>query len=226
MAGMPEPRTAYLDLPDAASGPAVSKVERALLAETLTGLGPDQPTLCEGWTTHHLAAHLKLREGDPIDEARSMFRGDAAVEAAVGSTDFETLVRRIAEGPPWSSPFRLPKLEPVLNSLEYFVHHEDVRRAQPDWQIRDLPTWAQDQLWNGVVGFSRMALRRSPVSVRLERTDNGAAKQIGKGDDPVVVRGLPGELALYLFGRREVADVELSGPDEALAAFTRRDSSV
>ena len=36
--------------------------ERAALVQTLRAVGPDAPTLCEGWTTRDLAAHLVVRE--------------------------------------------------------------------------------------------------------------------------------------------------------------------
>ena len=39
--------------------------ERAALAAALRAAGPGAPTLCEGWTTRDLAAHLWLREHDP-----------------------------------------------------------------------------------------------------------------------------------------------------------------
>ena len=35
---------------------------REVLAETLLAAGPDAPTLCRGWRTRDLAAHLYLRE--------------------------------------------------------------------------------------------------------------------------------------------------------------------
>ena len=35
----------------------------------------------------------------------------------------------------------------------------------------------------------------------------------------VVVKGTPGELLLYLFGRRDVAHVDLSGAEQALNAI-------
>ncbi|MDQ6739627.1 MAG: TIGR03085 family protein, partial [Actinomycetota bacterium] len=35
---------------------------REVLAETLLAAGPDAATLCAGWRTQHLAAHLYLRE--------------------------------------------------------------------------------------------------------------------------------------------------------------------
>jgi hypothetical protein len=35
------------------------------------------------------------------------------------------------------------------------------------------------------------------------------------------VRGLPGELLLFLFGRRDVADVAITGSPEAIEALQR-----
>ncbi len=46
--------------PHDAGGP-----DRAALAAELEAAGPDAPTLCEGWTTRHLAAHVVLRESRP-----------------------------------------------------------------------------------------------------------------------------------------------------------------
>ena len=39
--------------------------ERQQLCDELERLGPDAPTLCEGWATRDLAAHLYLRERRP-----------------------------------------------------------------------------------------------------------------------------------------------------------------
>ena len=39
--------------------------EREKLAQLLVEKGPDAPTLCAGWTTADLAAHLYLRERKP-----------------------------------------------------------------------------------------------------------------------------------------------------------------
>ena len=43
------------------------------------------------------------------------------------STDWDDLVAKIAAGPPVYSPFKL--LDPLVNTSEMFIHHEDVRRA-------------------------------------------------------------------------------------------------
>ena len=42
-----------------------SREERLALCALLDETGPDAPTLCEGWTTGDLAAHLVLRERRP-----------------------------------------------------------------------------------------------------------------------------------------------------------------
>ncbi|MDN5962074.1 MAG: maleylpyruvate isomerase N-terminal domain-containing protein, partial [Propionibacterium sp.] len=41
-------------------------VFRLALADALTQAGPDARTLCTGWTTADLAAHLYVRENDPL----------------------------------------------------------------------------------------------------------------------------------------------------------------
>src|SRR6202007_499940 len=41
---------------------SAARRERSALVETLRRVGPDAPTLCEGWTTRDLAAHLVVRE--------------------------------------------------------------------------------------------------------------------------------------------------------------------
>jgi uncharacterized protein (TIGR03083 family) len=42
-----------------------SRDERLALCTLLDKTGPDAPTLCEGWNTGDLAAHLVLRERRP-----------------------------------------------------------------------------------------------------------------------------------------------------------------
>ena len=44
---------------------SLARTERSALADLLDQIGPDQPTLCEGWTTRDLAAHLIARERRP-----------------------------------------------------------------------------------------------------------------------------------------------------------------
>jgi hypothetical protein len=54
-----------------------AREERAALAALLAETGPDAPTLCEGWQTRGLAAHLVLRERRP-DAAAGVMGGPLA----------------------------------------------------------------------------------------------------------------------------------------------------
>ncbi len=105
--------------------------ERAALAATFRDTGPDAPTLCAGWTTRDLLAHLVIREGRPDaspGHRRAVVRRyTERVQNSYARGDWTALVDRFAGGPPWWSPFRL--VEGLVNTGEFFVHHEDVRRA-------------------------------------------------------------------------------------------------
>src|SRR4051812_32989801 len=54
---------------------AFAPVERAALADLMAALGPDAPTLCTGWTTRDLAAHLIVRATRPDAAAGIMLAG-------------------------------------------------------------------------------------------------------------------------------------------------------
>ena len=109
--------------------------ERRALCALLDKTGPDAPTLCEGWTTGDLAAHLVLRERRP-DAAAGVAGGPLAGYTARvqqrlrDRIPFPDLVRMIRSGPPRLSVMALPGVDERANSVEYFVHHEDVRRGR------------------------------------------------------------------------------------------------
>jgi uncharacterized protein (TIGR03085 family) len=188
--------------------------ERAELADLLDKLGPDAPTCCEGWTTAHLAAHLAVRDRRP--DALVGY----GVEAATGggplpswahrledrlreSTPFPEVVAQVRSGPPFWSPMSWPGGR-ALNTSEFAIHHEDVRRAQPDWAPRALPQADQDALWAATAYFGR----RVRGGVVLRRTDvDGVERRIGDGGRTVA--GEPMELLLWTSGRRDVARVTL-----------------
>ncbi len=220
MTSAPDPRDlrlVYETRGSAGSGPAVSRVERALLAETFERVGADAPTLSGHWTAHQLAAHLVLRESDPVSSFRASVPklGDAAVHDLAARAAFDDLVQRFRTGPPQLSVFRVPGVESRLNTLEHLIHHEDVRRAESNWQPRNLPAWAQDQIWRPLRVMARVIARQAPTALVIERSDTGESLVARKGSRPVVVRGLPVELALYVYGRRAVAQIHLDGgPDD------------
>src|SRR5215469_1851110 len=157
-----------------------SQDERRALCALLDETGPDAPTLCEGWTTLDLAAHLVLREHRP-DAGMGLLGGPLARYTAhvqskmSGRVPYARLVQIIRDGPPRLSVFGLPGVDERINLAEYFVHHEDVRRAQPDWEPRDLATGLADVLWQRLA-MSRFLLRKAPVGVELARDDHRGSR--------------------------------------------------
>jgi uncharacterized protein (TIGR03085 family) len=189
--------------------------ERAALADLLGKLGPDAPTCCAGWTTAHLAAHLVVRDTRPdalpgygveaLPFGSPLTRWSHHLENRMrDSTPYREVVDRLRSGPPAWSPVRLPLVDRVLNTAEFVIHHEDVRRAQAGWRPRALPLPDQDLLWRSVTGFARMA-RRPLVLRRSDAT--GVERRVGSGT-PRTVTGEPLELLLWLSGRRSAARVE------------------
>jgi uncharacterized protein (TIGR03085 family) len=192
--------------------------ERADLADLLDELGPGASTCCAGWDTAHLAAHLVVRDRRP--DALPGF-GLEQLSAGLGawshrledrlrtSTGYPEVVARVRSGPPAWLPMGWPGLRTVLNSTEYAIHHEDVRRAQPGWAPRPLPAGDQDELWRSVAFFARRATSAVPGSLVLRRADApGVEKRAGRGE-PTTVTGEPLELLLWTSGRKDVARVEV-----------------
>jgi len=197
--------------------------ERRELAELMLQVGPSAPTLCEGWTTTDLAAHLVVRESRPdaaVGIAVTPLAGwTDRVQRSVASQPYPELVRKVRTGPPTLSVFSLPGFDGAANLLEYFVHHEDVLRGMEDWQPRDLPADLSDLLWKRLSSMSRLLFRKVPVGVVLERTDGGGATHPArKGPDAVTLRGTAGELLLRAYGRH-AAEVEVIGSPSGIAAF-------
>ncbi len=188
--------------------------ERLALADLMQRVGPDAPTLCGEWTVRDLLAHLLLRERRP-DAAAGILIPQLAtrtehVQRAIAAGEFADLLGLLRR-PPWWSPVSNALLDERLNLAEMFVHHEDVRRAGPEWEPRDLPHDLTEALFKQVRGRAWLALRRFPTKVRIESPGYGST-----GPDPgdLTLSGAPGELMLFLFGRQARARVGLSGPPE------------
>lgn len=205
-----------------------TRSERLELCDLLDSVGPDHPTLCEGWTTHDLAAHLVVREANMIAGPLAVVAKTGDRMAAAKRRPYADLVAAIRTGPPRGSVFSIPKLGSAANLAEYFVHQEDVRRAGPGAQSqpRPLPRAEEDALWRRVTGIGKLLGRSSPVPLALrsdERTT--VVKRRGSGER-VVVTGRPGELLLVLFGRGAVADVTYDGPPESVAAVKQAEFGI
>lgn len=199
----------------ASTEPGLARRERAALADLFVEVGPHAPTLCEGWDAADLATHLVVRDWAPpmaVAGAIPPLRG-----AAQRSNDrirdrlgFDRTVERFRAGPPLYSPTRIGAIDGLVNDVEMFVHHEDVRRAQPEWEPRPMSPQDEFTLWRGLTRSSRMLGRQAKSGLLVVRTDTSEALQLRAGDPVTEVRGLPSELLLYLMGRREVAQVEVA----------------
>lgn len=203
----------------------IARRERQELVELFTAVGPDAPTLCDPWRTRDLAAHLVLRERR-LDAAPgialSAFAGHTRrVQEQFAAKPWAELLELVRTGPPWFSPYGLPGLEDLVNGPEYFIHHEDVRRAQPGWEPRDLD---QEPLWRAVRMTGKLTYRRSPVGLALQRPD-GQRAVIKNGPSPVTIVGEPAELLLHAFGRSQVR-VELRGEERAVSVVENLDRSM
>ena len=189
--------------------------ERAAMCDTFERLGPDAPTLCEGWLTLDLAAHLVAREA----------RSDAAIGLVVPflaghlqkvmdqykAKGYEPLVAMLRTGPPW-----MHRTGPLAtaNVNENFVHHEDARRPAGE-PPRVIGPEMEEILWK-LLGFGTGKKTLPGVALTL-RTPAGREKAVTKEGAPVVLIGDVGELALYLNGRKGAAQVTFEGADDAVA---------
>jgi uncharacterized protein (TIGR03085 family) len=182
--------------------------ERMALCDLLLELGPDAPTLCEGWTTADLAAHLVLRE--------HFHRWSDAQRAKEKAEGLPAIVARLRAGAPLI-PWRLPRIRELFNGVEYFIHHEDVRRANGREDPRPAMPDLEAIAWR-TSGYSARRLERviRPFGLALVLPD-GSRKQRGAGD-VAVLTGPASELTLYLGGRRTTARVTLTGSPAAVAA--------
>lgn len=205
---------------------SLATTERAALADALDAAGPDQLTLCVGWTTRDLLAHLLVRERQPWAAPGILVPALAPLteKAMRGYADqpWPELVELFRGGAPQWSPYRIASVDAFVNGAEYFVHHEDVRRGEPGWEPRRPDAARDDELWVVVSRLGRLLYRRSPVGVALQRP-GGAQRVVSTGTGLVTITGEPGELLLHAFGRTAV-QVEVDGHAtdvEAVAAAPR-----
>jgi len=200
----------------------IAATQRAALAAALRLAGPDQPTLCEGWTAHDLAAHVWLREHEPVSFAGGLIpaladRLKARMEAIKAERPFGDLVDAFAAGPGRWSPYAVPVLDDQANGTEYFIHCEDVRRGAEPWEPRVLDAPTAEWAWSQTRLFARLRLRRQSVALVLENLRTGEALRLGRGDRVVTVAGPPAEFLLWLSGRQDAARVSYYGAPDAIA---------
>ncbi len=187
--------------------------ERRALCDLMLGVGPGHATLCDGWTAADLAAHLIVRERQPLAALGILFGGPfarynrRAMDRALARRSFEDLVELVRSGPPRV----LRQADGAMNLVEFFVHHEDLRRAIPNSEPRTNIDTLEDALWaQSPRRFKMLTRKLSDVDLTVRDPARGD-KHLGGGLRPVTIVGPIGEISLYLFGRRSVARVELVG---------------
>ena len=187
------------------------------LCDLFAELGSEAPTLCEGWLTADLAAHLVVRERRPDSGPGLVWPPlagytDKVRRSLKDRTPFEKLVTMVRQGP----PLLLRPFDSAMNTVEYFIHLEDVRRAQAGWEPRPISKELADALW-ARVGPGGMA-KKVPATIVIE-SPGRPAKESGTGPR-LVLTGDPGELTMFGAGRQGATRVEIAG-DEQLTAQLR-----
>ena len=196
-------------------------LEREQLCDLLVELGPDAPTLLTPWTTRDLAAHLVLREHDYLAAPGLVVPGPwhrlaDRRTAELAERDFASLVDQVRSGPP--APFRIGWVRSLANLNEFFVHHEDVRRANGRGPRSNAPD-LDAALWRNVGRAPWLLARRlRGAGLELEWAGTNERVRARRGEPTARLTGPPGELLLYLFGRDAVAEVDITGEPAAVAA--------
>jgi len=202
--------------------PTPARTERLELCDLFLQLGPDAPTILDDWTTRDLAAHLVMRERRPDAAAgiavSILARHAERVRLLERERPWPDLVERVREGPPIWNPMRVDIIDTIANTVEFFVHHEDVRRAQDAWTPRDLTVELADALATAIDRSGALLTRKARVGLVLH-ADGRAPIRLRRGEPVVTISGPIGVGVLYAYGRMGVAAVTLDGPDDAVAAI-------
>jgi uncharacterized protein (TIGR03085 family) len=194
--------------------PGLAQQERQALCDLFVEFGPDAPTLCEGWSTADLAAHLVVRERRPDSGPGLVWpplagHTEKVRRAARDRTPWDKLVETVRRGP----PLLLRPFDGPMNTVELFIHIEDVRRAQGAWEPRSISPELADALW-ARVGPGGMA-KKVPATIVIS-SPGRAEKERGTGPR-LILTGEPGELTLFGAGRQGAARVEIDGDADLVA---------
>ncbi len=196
---------------------SVARSERQHLCDLALQVGPAAPTLCGDWDVKDLVAHLVVRERSPLGAPgivvpRLEHLTDRAMRKAA-RRNFATLVEQLRAA---RSALALPGVDQLVNTIEFFVHHEDIRRAQHGWGPRSLEAKTQDALWRAITVGGRALVRPAGVPVTIRRADTLDTVVLRRGPEPAVVTAPVSELVMFLYGRGQTTGLEFSGPKESV----------
>ncbi len=198
----------------------LAQTERAALADLFDQVGPDHPTLDEGWVTSDLLIHLLIRERRPDAVIGMVIKPLAGwtekVENGFKELAWAEQVDLFRQGPPTLSLAGIPGVDAVMNSMEHFIHHEDVRRGKQPWEPRTL----DEQTNNKIIAM----LTSFPMSLSFKKLKTGITVRlpddrplaVATGEPRVVLHGEPAEILLWVSGRRTACRVRIEGDEEAL----------
>lgn len=199
---------------------SLATAERAAICAEFATVGPDQPTLCGDWSTHDLLAHLLVRERKPWAAPGILVPALAPITdkamRGYAATPWADMVAELRGGAPIWSPYWIGAVDALANGAEFFVHHEDVRRALPGWSSRPPDAERDAEVWTVLTRMARILYRGSPVGVTLRIPDGRS--RVAKAGIGVTLVGEPGELLLHAFGRAAV-HVDIEGGAADVAGF-------
>ena len=207
--------------------------ERHDLCALLASLSAPQwhaTTLDAGWTVEDLVAHIVARERHLVESVWALL-----AQGRVGLDQDALLARETARShgallaslrtmPPL--PFRLPGVVAIANLSEAYIHNEDARRGDLQ-RPRQIGDDLHAALWPGLLLFARR-LRRLPVTGSLTLTWPGQDQRVvavGRSrraagpEASATLSGAPGELLLWLMGRKAAALVHLDGTEDLVTAL-------
>ncbi len=201
---------------------SLARTERAALADLFEQTGPDQPTLCEGWQTIDLLIHLLIREREALgavgERVKPLHGFTEHAQRSYRARPWLELVRTYRSGPQEWNPIGWGPIDELVNGGEMFIHHEDVRRAQPGWRPRELGPRDTAELRRLALSVtSRFAVRKAAVGIRA-RIPGGEPVTLRTGEQVVTLTGDPGEILLWVSGR-DAVELEFEGDPAAVGSL-------
>jgi uncharacterized protein (TIGR03085 family) len=197
----------------------LARQEREQLCDLALELGSTAPTLCGEWRVQELVAHLLVRERSLIGAPGIVIKPlsglhDRETARVARSAELPTLVAKLRSA---RSFLGIPGIDQLVNTLEFFVHHEDIRRAQPDWQPRQLDDRSSGVLWKAIGVSGKGLVRPAGVPVTIRNAATGQTTVLRGGSSPVTLTGEVAELVMFLYGRSQTRDLQFEGPEDSVA---------
>lgn len=163
---------------------------RTHLVTILERTGPGKPTLCDGWNTEHMVAHLLLRETRPDVAAGVVIpplgrRTDRKTdEMAEQLTDGRLYMQALEKFSATKTPNRLhEKIDEGMNYTEYVIHREDVLRgssAATEMNSGEAEVDGEDRkIWETLTTRGGIFTRNYPDGLTVIGTDGRGAAVFG-----------------------------------------------